>query len=354
MKTLFKILFLMFPILGFSLIYELPFVKQKKINKAYFVNPDAGINIDNSYGNITISTWDENKIELDILIKVSGNNEKWVNKRIDDIDVKLDAFTNLVTAKTIIGESDFYNNGNNNSMEINYNIKIPRGGSIKLINKYGNIFSSDIYGNSDINCKYGKIILSKMIGNNTKIEIGYCPKSVIEYIKTGNISAKYSELSIIDAGNLNLNSDYTDVNIGNCQNLIYDSDYGKLKIEKSLNIKGSGDYMSLIIGEIFSNLKIDTSYSKIIVESISEKANNIFIESEFSEIKIGYNIDFVFDFDLSNKYGNIKTENDLDFNNKEITNNSKQYNGFYKKKGINKVKISSSYGNFSLLKTIKN
>jgi hypothetical protein len=40
--------------------------------KAYYVNSDAGINIDNSYGNVTLSTWDEDKIELDINIKVSG------------------------------------------------------------------------------------------------------------------------------------------------------------------------------------------------------------------------------------------------------------------------------------------
>ena len=89
MKILYSLLALMIPIMGFSINEEPPFVKQKVINKAYLVKPDAGINIDNAYGNISVSTWNEDKIELDILIKVSGDSEKWVNRRIEGIDVKI-------------------------------------------------------------------------------------------------------------------------------------------------------------------------------------------------------------------------------------------------------------------------
>lgn len=341
---------MLIPILSFSNNDESSFVKQKVINKAYFVKPDAIINIDNSYGNIIITTWDEDKIELDILIKVSGDNEKWVNKRIDDIDVKIEAFTNLVTAKTIIGESGFYNNGNSNSMEINYVIKIPKSGGMKLNNKYGNIFSSDILGNVDIICKYGKIVLGKLNGNSCKIELGYCPKSTIEFIKIGNIDARYSVLTISEAIYLNLDSNYTDIIVGDCQNLVYDSNYGKLKFNKVNKINGSGNYMSLNIGEISNNLKIETHYSKITIGSISEKANNIDIDAGYSDLSIGFDVNYPFDFDLSTKYGNIKLDSEFEFYNKEITNSTKQYNGFYKKKEVNKLSISSMYGNISISK----
>jgi hypothetical protein len=34
-----------------------------------------------------VTTWDEDKIELEVNIKVSGSNEGWVNQRINEIDI---------------------------------------------------------------------------------------------------------------------------------------------------------------------------------------------------------------------------------------------------------------------------
>ena len=130
MKKQFKILlFFIIPILGFSNGEEFEFTKQKNIKKTYLVNADAGIDIDNSYGNIFVTNWDEDKIEIEVLIKVSGKSEKWVNERINNIDVEINALKSLVSAKTIMAQSNFYNNGNSNSFEINYTIKIPKNGS---------------------------------------------------------------------------------------------------------------------------------------------------------------------------------------------------------------------------------
>ena len=82
MKKQFNILLLLLlliPFLGFS-NDDFNYSKQKVINKAYIVNSDAGINIENSYGSIFVTTWNEDKIEIEVLIKVSGDKEKWVNK----------------------------------------------------------------------------------------------------------------------------------------------------------------------------------------------------------------------------------------------------------------------------------
>ena len=67
------ILFILIPFLGFS-NDETVISKQKNIKKTYIVNSNAGITIENKYGNISVSTWDEDKIDLDITIKVTGGN----------------------------------------------------------------------------------------------------------------------------------------------------------------------------------------------------------------------------------------------------------------------------------------
>jgi hypothetical protein len=350
MKKLFKyiLLALVIPFLGFSNGDDLAFTKQKNIKKAYFVNSDAGITIDNSYGTIFVTTWDEDKVELDILIKVSGNSESWVNKRIDDIDVDINALKSMVSAKTIIQKSDFYNNGNNNSFEINYTIKIPKNGSVNLNNKYGDIIISDLLNTSNIICKYGKITLGKLNGNSNSIQIEYSKNSTIDYVKNGNIEARYSGLAINKAVNLELDLNYTDLTVLESQNVKYDCNYGKFKFQKVNSIDGGGNYLTVDIGEIMNNLNLAANYCKISVANINEKANNINITAGYTGISLGYDTNYAFDFDLSARYGSIKNDSNLEILNSEIKNNSKKISGYHKKKGINKVSINSNYGNITL------
>jgi hypothetical protein len=76
---------------------------EEKKKKAYYVNPNATLSIDNSYGTISVTTWNEDKIELDISIKVSGDNVNWVNQRIRTIAVDIVALKGMISAKTILG-----------------------------------------------------------------------------------------------------------------------------------------------------------------------------------------------------------------------------------------------------------
>lgn len=343
------ILFLLIPFLGFS--NDDTFItKQKTIKKTYIVNSNAGIDIDNKYGSITVSTWDEDKIDLDITIKVNGPNENWVNERLNSIDVDITALKGMVSAVTNLGSSSLKSKGSNNSFEINYVIKIPKNGSIKLVNKYGNISVLNAESSTDINCKYGKVSLGKLNGSNNQIEIAYCQNSSVDYIKAGNINARYSGLKINNSGNLNLDASYTDVNLNDGQNIKYNCNYGTFKFQKINSLNGSGNYLTVIIGEVSSNFTFDTNYSKINIDNMTDKAGNVNINSGYTDISIGYAPNYAFDFDIFARYSNIKHDNGLDISISEVKSNSKRISGFYKKKGQNKVNINSNYGNISLLK----
>lgn len=343
------ILLLLIPLLGFS--NDDTFVsKQKNIKKTYIVNSSAGIDIDNKYGNITVSTWDEDKIDLDITIKVSGGNEDWVNEKLNSIDINITALKSLVSAVTTIGNSSLKSKGSGNSFEINYVIKIPKNGSVKLNNKYGNITTLNLESTTDIACKYGKIILGKLNGDSNRIEIGYSQNSSIDYIKSGNIEARYSGIKINEAGNLNLDANYTDVSLQEGQNIKCKGNYGTFKFQKINSLVGSSNYVTIAIAEISSNLNIDATYSKINVESLNEKSKNVNINTGYTNVSLGYNTNFAFDFDINTRYGNIKNDNSLDISVSESKSSSKKISGYNKKKGQNKVIVNSNYGNVILIK----
>ena len=343
------ILFILIPFLGFS--NDDTFIsKEKNIKKTYIVNSNAGIDIENKYGNITVSTWDENKIDLDITIKVSGGNENWVNERLNSIDVDINALKSMVTAITNIGNSSLKSRGSSNSFEINYVIKIPKNGTVKLNNKYGNITTLTLESTTDIACKYGKIILGKLNGDSNRIEIGYSQNSSIDYIKNGNIEARYSGIKINESGNLNLDANYTDVSLLEGQNIKCKGNYGSFKFQKINSLIGSSNYVTISAAEILNSLSVDATYSKINVDSMSEKSKNVNINTGYTNISLGYDANYSFDFDINTRYGSIKNDSSLEVLVSEIKSNTKRISGYNKKKGQNKVIINSSYGNVILTK----
>jgi hypothetical protein len=352
MKIQFKLCFalLFFPIIVFAKNIDLgKYTKQKEIKKAYIVNSDAGISVKNSYGNVYVTTWDEDKIELNIVIKVSGDNEKWVLMKIDEINVDVEALKSMVTAETTFGSALNRNNSKNNSFEINYTIKIPKNGSVKIKNNYGSIITTDLFSSTNLSCDYGKLTLGRLNGNSNIISFDYCTKSSIEYLKTGTISANYSSFTLSDFTNLIINSDYTDCVLSNGKNLKYNCNYTKLNIGTVFNLEGDGDYLNIKANQISNALQINTEYSKIVVAEIDEKTKSINIDAEYTAIELAYHPNFAFNFDINLRYANLKYNSDFEFNSKQEKSFSKIYEGYHKKSGVNKVSIRSDYGNVSLL-----
>jgi hypothetical protein len=85
---------------------------------------------------------------------------------------------------------------------------------------------------------------------------------------------------------------------------------------------------------------------EITIDNLSAKSNDLAINAG-SNMKIGYNNNFAFDFDQ--RTVNFKYENDLIFliGKKQITAN---LSGYFTKKGLHKLTINSDYGNINLKK----
>lgn len=349
MKTLCNLLFLLLcPALVMAHgITEGKYNKQKRINKAYAVNADAGIDIENTFGPVFVTTWDEDKIELDILIKVSGNNEDWVNRRLETIDVDINALTTLVSATTKIGNVSG-RSGNGNSMEISYTIKIPKKGGVKIANKYGDVLSSDLFGPVRLHVKYGNVKLAKLLYGNNVLDMEYCGSVNIEKMKSGTIKANYSKVNIGNFENLSVNTNYTDVTAIDGNNIRYDSNYGKLNFQKVNNLEGNGDYLTVNAGELSGNMSINASYTTIRVNNVTASAGNIQVSGGYNTVDMRYSDGYDFEFEVNGKYTNMNLDSDLQINTKQENNKDKIYKGFHKKQGGGKVSILGKYGNVTL------
>lgn len=358
MRTLlFKIAFigLIVPQIAFG-AHDIDFAgkhtKEKTIKKEFQVNANAMLKVDNSYGNLYITTWDQNKTVIEVTIKTNSNNEEKAQKKLDQITVDFEASSSVVSAKTVFEKSGWnWNWGNNNnvSMEINYTIKLPVTNSVDLSNDYGSINLDRLDGKANISCDYGKLIIGDLNADGNELRFDYTNNSEIHFMKSGNINADYSSYRLEDANELKISADYTQTSIGTVKKLSYSCDYGSMKVDNAGVIEGNGDYLTTKLGSISAGLNLSSDYGSIQVEEIFD--GDVLIKSDYTNIKLGLNPDYHFDFEINLSYAGLKGDDkDFDYRIQREKSSEKYYEGTRGSSGKNSLKIISDYGSVQMIK----
>ncbi|MEJ2163405.1 MAG: hypothetical protein P8X60_08855 [Robiginitalea sp.] len=326
--------------------------KEKTIRKEFNVNADALLKINNSYGNLVLNSWDENRVVIEVHITVNGNNESKVDKRLEEITVDFDASMDQVSAKTIFNKGSGWNwSGKNVNMQINYNVKMPIKNSVNLSNDYGNIILDRVDGHAKISCDYGRLDLGELRGRNNQLNFDYTSKSKIGYMNSGEIRADYSGFTIEKTGDLILRADYTNAVVNEMNNLDYNCDYGGLEIGQVNNVLGRGDYINAKLGTVHGSVDIQADYGGIHIEQMASDAGDITISTDYTGIKIGYDPGYAFDFEISTSYAGVKGKEDLEINVSREKSNQRYYSGYHGSANSgNTLSIKSDYGNISLTK----
>ena len=329
------------------------YTKEKVINKEFAVDPNALLKVSNSYGNLNITSWSENRVLIEVHIKTNGNNEEKVAQKLNDIDVLFEADRSQVSARTIFEKQKSnwswgWGNNNNVNMQIDYIIKVPVKNNVNLNNDYGGINLDRIDGHARIKCDYGRLEIGELRGRNNQLNFDYTTKSSIGYINSGEINADYSGFTIEKAGNLVIKADYTNSKVKQMENLQYSCDYGNLDIGEAKNIQGDGDYININLGILHGNVDIESDYGNLKIQELSADAGNVRISTDYSGIKIGYHPDYHFNFEIKTEYGGVRGKDDFEINISNEKNNEKYYKGHYGSNSSgNSMIIDSEYGDVS-------
>jgi hypothetical protein len=361
-KTTYSLVFalLLTSVYSFSNNEKGKYKKTKTISKEYIVDADNTVDIDNKYGDITITTWDKKGVSIIVTITVESRDEERVEKKLNDISVAFSQDATHVFAETHIKSRSnwsFISIGNRSSINysIDYEIKMPVSNNVNLDNDYGSIFIDKLDGRCEINCDYGGIHLGELHNKYNKINMDYGHQSNIDFINEGNINTDYSKLIIDKANKIKVKADYSNLIIYNVDKLRYYNDYGSLKIKKAQEIEGSGDYLTLRVIELDSYINVNCDYGSIKINYVNKGFNTIKIDAEYSGIKVGFAPDCNFDFKTITSYADVKFESlDAHFIHKEVKMFSKTYIGSINGGNTNsQLIINSSYGGIKLYKSEK-
>jgi hypothetical protein len=189
--------------------------KKKTLNKSYSVSAEDKLEIENQFGNVTISVWDKNEITVDVEMAARASSEQKAQDIMDEIDVKEFRSGHIISFKTKVGEirnGDKKNKGGGDEERIfyiDYVVHMPSANRLQLENSFGKIVLPDINGEVNLTSKFGSLTTGKL-GNVDAIDVEFGRANIGE-IKDGKIVFKFNKESNIAKinGNVKITSEFS-------------------------------------------------------------------------------------------------------------------------------------------------
>lgn len=216
-------------------------VKERTVSKTYS-SSGATLNIENSFGDVTVTTWNKNEIKIDIHIEASSTNKEIVEKMFENLDVTESKDGNEIKFKTIINSKKNNYSGCKNcntSMNITYTIQLPASVPLKIENSFGAITIPDYNGTVSLVSKFGSLTAGNLASiQKLEVEFG---KANLKNINDATTSFKFSTVSIE-----NMKGD-NKINLSFCSSsrIVIDNDVTSLQLNESystVNLKPSSNF----------------------------------------------------------------------------------------------------------------
>lgn len=300
--------------------------KTKKLSKSYAVDANDMLGISNSYGKITVNTWDKNEFKVDVEIKAYASNDDDAQKLLDGVSIDNSKEGNTVKFVTNIERTNrnsswlsmsFWGGGDGKQkVEVYYTVYMPAKNTLNLKTNYTNIVLPDFNGAVAINMNYGDLDAGKLDGLIYKISSNYA-KMEIEYINNAEVFCSYGDLDINKAKNLKVSCNYTHVNISS------------LSEDNSVKMN-YGDFQLNSLDKNFKTLNLTSNYLQSKFNFAGSPNFNFDISTSNSSFK----------YDDSKVIITSKTPSDED----KGWSSSKNYKGYYGKSSSANITIRSNYG----------
>ena len=149
----------------------------KEYHKEFVAAPGTTLDISNKYGNVTVQSWNQDQVIIDVKVTVEMPDKQKAEKLLGYIDVQFNEGEKLISAKTVIDEKFNFSGWGNRSRKFSivYNVKMPVEADLKLSNRYGNTDIDELKGSVNLDIKYGDLVAEKLTRGNEKPLSKTCP-----------------------------------------------------------------------------------------------------------------------------------------------------------------------------------
>jgi len=327
----------------------------KEFHKQYTAGTKT-LNISNKYGDVVIQSWDKDQIVIDIKVTVDMPNKEKAQKLLDLINVQFTEGATEISAKTVIDDKfNFTGWGDSRRFSIDYNIKMPVGNDLALVNKYGNTDIDELHGLMLLDIKYGNLTAGKLTRGNikplSKLNIAY-GKGTIDETGWLDLTERYvGSMEIAKSQAILLDSKYSKISIGETSSVVGESKYDNIRIENINNLVLENGYTEVNIGELTKKLTYKGSYGSFSIDRIPKGFESLEVETHYMGVKLGIEESASYKLEAKVTYGGLRYNEDNFKNQRRIVeNNSHEVSGTVGKEEnpSSRVNVLASYGSVKL------
>jgi len=283
--------------------------KKKNISKSYTVSANDKLSIENSFGDVVISTWDKNVIQVDIEIGVNASSEQKAQDMLDKIQVTDNQSGGSISFKTDVGDINGNRGNHHKNMDygddrkfyIDYKVHMPASNRLKVENSFGKTTVPNMKGEVSLTSKFGSLNTGKLDNvEDIDVEFG---SAEIGPVNNGTLTFKFNSKSHVASvsGSVKFKCEFSgevEVGVENAkQELNALQSYSTVKMMVSKNLSASfdihtsfGNFQNRTDFEIEEAKEDDDQYGPHFDKDFSGKAGDgkarIKIKSSFGKVRL--------------------------------------------------------------------
>ncbi|MFP4059824.1 MAG: hypothetical protein ACLFUC_05020 [Bacteroidales bacterium] len=276
-------------------IHSQTFTESKHVEKKFRLGKNTTVDITNKYGKVHVSTWEKDSVlfRIDLLVK-SSSIEK-LESTFESIDFDFSKTEYYVLAKTIIQSktggiiSEIVNLAESmftqtNHITIDYHVTLPDDISLKIENKYGDIYIDDYKGNFTLTLSNGDLKAGNLTGRSI-IDLSF-GDGIITSIDKCKMSISYGDLSIRQVEDLQVNSKSSKITLETVEFINMDSKRDKYNMHNVGKIFGDTYFSDIMLFNINREISLDMKYGLLSVDEINKNFSLVNLNTEYTDVNI--------------------------------------------------------------------
>jgi len=247
-------------------------LKTKSYSKAYPVDANDKLSIDNKFGKITVNAWNKNEVKVDVEIKAYGDDDDKATELLNMVSINDSKNGDGVSFTTKIDEGNNHNswwgtmtnNGKTSVRKtvINYTVYMPSKNALTIANSYGAVVLPDMSGRIVLKNQFGNVSAKSLTNTGNDITVKYGDAN-IESLTGSDLNMQFGTLTLQSADRLNADLQYTPAK------------FGKLSNSATINARFGEGVQIGTLDRSLKTLQITSSYAPVKLMTLGDADFNV-------------------------------------------------------------------------------
>ena len=316
----------------------------KTIDKEFDITADGKTSVSNKHGKLTVKTWNQNKVKVNVIVRVETGNDKDAQDVLDDITVDFSNSASSVSIETI------FNKGWNNSwnrkyrnIDIDMTVTLPSTNNLRLRHRHGNTTLDDMSGPVDIDIAHGNLSAGSFKGE-TEIEIAH-GSGDIENASNIFVHVSHGKLLAEDVGNVEVDLSHGtfeannagDISSSSAHSRLYLGDIGmfrstrsshdNIRVGKAKSMRLYGSHSNITVKEVQNELELDMNHGSA-RSGLGSNFTEVSIDGSHTSFELNIAEGANYRMDASTEHAGLNYPNGLNVNYHVEKNHNKTVKGY--------------------------